>query len=209
MPIAKSRIKGRDECGSTSWMKHPWWPHIEIGDQGDVYDSKLGRLRIICLQAGYPGVQIEGKFRCIHRMIGQTWLGHPDYVAEGLVVRHIDGNPGNRAVSNMRLGTQRDNMWDWHLDQRGNESMNHCPRGHYKAGANLQRNMFLRGYSSCRTCGNAQAFIKSHPSESPDKLYANYYTRYVGDTIGLLRYVLSGGRYFKVAAPLPIDSDSQ
>lgn len=67
--------------------------------------------------AGYLSVQLtNGSYRRrfpIHHLVASHFL--PNYAeakAEGLLIRHRDGDPHNNRVSNLVMGTQVDNMQD-------------------------------------------------------------------------------------------------
>ena len=67
----------------------------------------------ICKQGGYSSVtlQKDGKEVCrlIHRLILETYVGPcPD----GMECRHLDGNPANNTLSNLKWGTRSENQQD-------------------------------------------------------------------------------------------------
>lgn len=66
------------------------------------------------VEGGYLDVQLSKEHRHVHRLVhaivAEAFIGpRPN----GLVVRHLDGNPTNNAVTNLAYGTQSDNLRDW------------------------------------------------------------------------------------------------
>lgn len=51
----------------------------------------------------------KSETRFIHRLVAETFIGP---LPEGLCTRHMDGNPGNNAVSNLEYGTNSENQLD-------------------------------------------------------------------------------------------------
>jgi len=77
------------------------------------------RERIIRLSRdewGYPQCRVDGKTRKVHVLVALAFIG-PRPFPEA-VVRHLDGNPGNNAVSNLAYGTASQNALDGY-DYRG------------------------------------------------------------------------------------------
>jgi hypothetical protein len=62
---------------------------------------------------GYPQVNLslDGDVTNydLHRVIARTFLGEPE---DGMEVRHLDGDPMNNAVSNLKYGTRKENVHD-------------------------------------------------------------------------------------------------
>lgn len=75
------------------------------------------RLKTQCGTFGYRLVSLrtgEGKDRhdkmyLVHRLVLLAFRGEP---AEGQVCCHIDNNPANNALTNLRWDTQKENIWD-------------------------------------------------------------------------------------------------
>lgn len=65
------------------------------------------------LRCGYPAVNLSrsGKKKAfrIHQLVMRTYVG---LCPEGFVVCHIDGNPANNSLSNLRYGTHQSNADD-------------------------------------------------------------------------------------------------
>ena len=63
-------------------------------------------------------------------------------------VRHLDGNAGNSAVTNLEYGTHSDNMQDMMRHHRGQVAKTHCPYDHEYTEENTR--LYPRGIASAR-----------------------------------------------------------
>ena len=67
-------------------------------------------LRLTPNHAGYPIISLpDGRKYFVHRLVMEAFVGP---CPEGLQVRHLDGDPLNAAVENLRYGTQKENEAD-------------------------------------------------------------------------------------------------
>lgn len=94
--------------------------HVSI--DGDVYS----RFKNDCLKHsidldGYHRVDIHGKHVKVHKLVYKTWVGD---VEPGKLVRHYDDDKNNNHVSNLVVGTQKQNIEDsirnGHRELKGN-----------------------------------------------------------------------------------------
>lgn len=125
------------------------WPNQLTGGTS-LYKGKLlkGRVR----KDGYYEylLSVNGKntYRNGHRLVGMAFLG-PAPEGKPLVL-HNDGSRDNNVVTNLRWGSNSENMKD-RLRHGTDPSMHktHCPKGHPYSGENL---IYDSGSRRCRTC---------------------------------------------------------
>ena len=91
------------------------FPGYYISDEGEVKSIKRGSPRILKTYLGSNGrpclrLYKQGKeyVQYIHKLVAQHFLGP----ANGLYVRHLDGDILNNKLSNLEYGTQVQNMAD-------------------------------------------------------------------------------------------------
>jgi len=91
------------------------FPDYFISDDGKVISTKWGEpreLKTYIGTNGRPCLRLRKAGKCyvkyIHRLVAHHFLGP----ANGLVVRHLDGDILNNKLSNLAYGTQLDNMAD-------------------------------------------------------------------------------------------------
>lgn len=97
----------------------------------------------------------------VHSLVAAAFHGPRP---EGLEIRHLDGDPTNNRVENLRYGTTSENMLDrvrhgtHHLARK-----THCPNGHPYSGDNLRINQLSGGRQSraCRACDRARWLVRS------------------------------------------------
>lgn len=119
--------------------------------------QELGR-RGGYLSVGLNKVGAVKKRITVHRIVAMAFLGPSDLP----LVRHIDGNPKNNRVENLRFGTVSENAHDrvGHGTQyRGNQNSgkSHCKRGHEFTADNTIHRRSANGNPArrCRTCTKA------------------------------------------------------
>jgi len=78
-------------------------------DDGFLISLKTGDLAGYARDDFYVVVNLLGKNYLAHRIIW-TLLNGP--IPEGRVIDHIDGNPGNNRISNLRLATVSQNLYN-------------------------------------------------------------------------------------------------
>lgn len=90
------------------------YPNYHITVDGQVYNIKTGR----CLKPGkhefgYPQVSLSKNGRTtrvsVHRLVAAAYILNPNQLP---CVMHLDDNPENCDISNLRWGTQTENLAD-------------------------------------------------------------------------------------------------
>ena len=82
------------DCGGLLWR---------IGRTNVVAGSKAGSLK----SKGYLSVQVDKK---LYKLASLVWIMFNDTFDESLVVDHIDGDPSNNKISNLRLASSSENQ---------------------------------------------------------------------------------------------------
>lgn len=140
------------------WRRVEGAPDYEVSDQGRVrsYKGKSPRILRPCVNPlGYHNqtLSVGGRplFTTAHVLVMTAFVGPRP---KGMDIRHLDGNPANNALTNLRYGTRAENMQDKRLHgTNANLNKTECPSGHpYN-----ERNTYITpdGSRHCRTCGNA------------------------------------------------------
>lgn len=83
-----------------------------IRADGTVRKLRPKILRPYANNTGHLYIRIGGRKqprRMLHRIVWEAFNGP---IPEGMVVRHLDGNPGNNNLQNLSIGTQVDNAHD-------------------------------------------------------------------------------------------------
>ena len=110
---------------------------------------------------GYPRVSISpgdgslASWQMVHRLI---LLAHVGPAPEGMVARHLNGDPLKPHLSQLAWGTQSDNL----KDKRGhgtdhNAIKTHCPQGHAYTEENTYRRPGRPDHRECKACNRAAA----------------------------------------------------
>ena len=86
--------------------------------------------------------------RNVHRLVGEAFFGP---LPEGMVTRHLDGDPTNNNVNNLKYGTQAENNRDT-VDHGRNymARKTHCAKGH-----------LLSGETYAKVSGGRQRFCRA------------------------------------------------
>lgn len=142
-----------------------------LGQEGIYEVSSLGRVKRVAPGRGtWPGrilkpklddkgyyqVRIAGRTQRIHRLVLAAFFGPSDMLG-----RHLDGNPKNNSLENLRYGTPLENSADRIAHGRnrlnGRLERTHCRHGHEYTPDNtmIKRQKNKRPYRQCRKCHNA------------------------------------------------------
>jgi hypothetical protein len=94
----------------------PGYPRYRVSEFGTVVSYATGtrrRLRQFRLSAGYRAVDLarprEKRKFYVHRLVLLAFVGP---CPEGMETRHLDGNPANNRLENLRYGTSCENAQD-------------------------------------------------------------------------------------------------
>lgn len=101
------------------WRDIQWKKGYQVSDAGDVR-SFVNNRHGLCdtphpitphlNKGGYPVVSLgKNCKKLVSRLTAEAFIPNPDNLP---MVRHMDDNPQNNHVSNLRWGTQKDNMQD-------------------------------------------------------------------------------------------------
>lgn len=122
----------------------------------------------------YARVNISRKPRNIHHLVMLAFVGP---LPEGMVTRHLNGDPLDNRLVNLRYGTYAENSAD--MIRHGTSfqrNKTHCVRGHVLAVPNLNTWMLERGYRTCKACTRARAKLQKRPyldlDSTADEKYA-------------------------------------
>lgn len=135
---------------------------------------------------GYRRVSLTGHgkaaLRRVHAMVAAAFIGPRP---KGMVVRHLDSNPGNNAASNLAYGTQSENMKDEVRNGRNWQSAKtSCPRGHALTPENNTKVKANRGHRNCLACTRAYNRVRKNPSLNIDTLSDEIYESIRGQLKG-------------------------
>ena len=145
-----------------TWISVPDYEGLyEVSSTGLVQSiaratTRGGPMKFIGDGRGYQFVSLTraGKQRrySVHGLVAAAFIGPRP---EGLVVRHLDGDPGNNWAYNLAYGTQAENMQD--MLRHGNcknANKTHCPYDHEYTPENTF--ILKSGGRICRTCARAK-----------------------------------------------------
>lgn len=145
-----------------TWLPVPEYEGLyDASSQGQIRSrpratTRGGIMKIIFYDGKYEAVTLtcNGKQRrhSVHSLVAAAFIGPRP---EGLVIRHLDGDPQNNWAYNLAYGTQAENMQD--MLRHGNcknANKTHCPYGHEYTPENTF--ILKSGSRICRTCARAK-----------------------------------------------------
>lgn len=130
----------------------------EVSDQGRVRSLIRGRILSPKPErhSGYMCIELRPQPRLaktlrVHRLVLEAFVGpRPD----GMLARHLNGNPTDNRLANLAWGTPLENAADTtRHGTHNNGRKTHCKRGHEFTEANTFRDR--NGKRECRTCRKA------------------------------------------------------
>lgn len=165
-------------------MRERWLPipgyegNYEVSDRGNV--RSVDRIRIgtdgiaqkrrgqilrgtIGARDGYRCVNLRtgggnGRVTPIHRLVLLAFVGP---LPPGMVSRHLNGNPTDNRLENLKYGTQSENMHD--RVRHGNHfqvNKTHCPREHEYTPENTYRTRKGRFCKKCAVIASREYLIR-------------------------------------------------
>lgn len=113
-----------------TWRTVPGFPDYEVSDLGRVRSHKNGRPRILRDQRGNlnghrkvtlsrGGVPTQER---VHALVAAAFLGPRP---AGHVVRHLNDNPADNRLTNLRYGSQAENLADARRNNGGTAPQSH------------------------------------------------------------------------------------
>jgi hypothetical protein len=106
-----------------------------IYENNQLVSKKTGKAYCNYDRDGYIRVRFEGKEYRAHRLI---WEMHYGPIPEGMLVDHIDRNPLNNCISNLRLATRQQN-------NSNKSAMTDLPKGVTKYGDKYRARIQYKG----------------------------------------------------------------
>jgi len=92
----------------------PWYKFYSISDDWTLYYNWIEKM-VNTNRLWYKQAYLHWKQMRVHRLVALTYL----WDIEWKVVMHLDDNPSNNCVSNLRVGTQKENVQDMINKWRG------------------------------------------------------------------------------------------
>lgn len=98
-----------------------------------------------------------GRPRYVHQVVLLTFVGP---LPDGLVVRHLNGDPSDNRLANLAYGTRKENQQDSLIHgTHHNAGKTHCPKGHPY---NDENTRWYQGRRYCRPCKNEWGRARGH-----------------------------------------------
>lgn len=145
------------------WKAVPGYEgHYEVSNLGEVQSLKRGSTRTLSMSRvnrdGYRRVDLYldnvSTTVSVHVLVARAFIGPMPANQE---VRHLDGNPANNSLTNLRYGTSSQNKSDTVLHGKHHNAIKtHCSSGHEFS---CENTYFAGRRRMCRTC-NRQAVAR-------------------------------------------------
>lgn len=136
-----------------TWLPIPGFDGYEVSNQGRVRSLIRNRVHMMTATPnhdGYPRVHIGGRStpnQFVHQLVLAAFVGPRP---EGMIARHLNGDPTDNRPENLAWGTHSENNYDAVRHGTHSEArVTHCPRGHEYDETNTLMNKNSR---TCRAC---------------------------------------------------------
>ena len=156
-----------------------WEGMYEISDTGGVWSIRRGRpLKPFTNKLGYQLVDLKDGGRRemtrVHRLVCTAF--HGEQPPDRPLVMHLDNDPGNNQASNLKWGTQLENMGHASQSRRfRNQAKTHCPRGHaYDQDDTYRRPSGGRICRACRSLRRQEGLPSGDPRHGTVTGYSAY-----------------------------------
>lgn len=104
--------------------------------------------------------------KLVHRLVLEAFVGP---CPPGKECRHMDGNPKNSRVENLKWGTKSENALDRTIHGTDPQARRtHCPRGHALVSPNLVAWAAKNGRRTCLACDRARSRVQKNPHLKPE-----------------------------------------
>lgn len=159
-------------------MKEEWRDIKEY--KGYYQVSNLGRVKSLCRNIimcqvckpkGYKYVQLQVNGKCltigVHRLVAMAFIPNPNNKPQ---VDHIDGNPSNNVVTNLRWATQVENMNNPITKERMSKALSGENNPFFSRTHTEETKQILSKLAKQRTGKRNSFFGKKHSDETKKKI---------------------------------------
>jgi hypothetical protein len=128
------------------WRVIPGHESYSVSNYGDVLDNQTG-LKInqyVNRGGGYKQVKFGNNLYYVHRLVLMSFVGPPN----GLLTRHLNGDPADNRLDNLRWGTAKENSGDALAHGTIAQGRNHRSSYLTPEEVNDIRLLYAQGYTS-------------------------------------------------------------
>lgn len=120
------------------------------------------------------------RYVTFHALVLETFIGPRP---EGMVCRHLNGNPLDNRLENLRWGTPEENAQDSIAHGTHHQTVREkvCPRGHPVEGAN-RLHIAKENWYICKACSRASGWATRNPDGDVDAEADKFYVEVMAGT---------------------------